>query len=47
MSNEEIITVEERVNKLGIKIDLSYDFGSARSDGCANGKGRAEGGLPQ
>jgi len=33
MSDEEIIkAIEERANKLGIKINLSYDFGSGRSD---------------
>jgi len=33
MSDEEIIkAIEERANKLGIKINLSYDFGSGWSD---------------
>jgi len=33
MSDEEIIkAIEERANKLGIKVNLSYDFGSGWSD---------------
>ena len=33
MSDEELIkAIEERANKLGIKINLRYDFGSGRSD---------------
>jgi len=33
MSDEDIIkALEERANKLGIKINLRYDFGSGRSD---------------
>jgi hypothetical protein len=33
MSEEELIkAIEERANKLGIKINLRYDFGSGRSD---------------
>jgi hypothetical protein len=33
MSDEEIIkSLEERANKLGIKINLRYDFGSDGSD---------------
>jgi hypothetical protein len=33
MSDEELIkAIEARANKLGIKIKLSYDFGSGRSD---------------
>jgi purine-nucleoside phosphorylase len=33
MSDEELIkAIAERANKLGIKINLRYDFGSGRSD---------------
>ena len=33
MLDEELIkAIEARANKLGIKIKLSYDFGSGRSD---------------
>jgi hypothetical protein len=33
MSDKDIIkSLEERANKLGIKINLRYDFGSGRSD---------------
>ena len=44
MSDEEIIkAIEERANKLGIKINLSYDFGSGRSDDAhMTPRGRAQ-----
>jgi hypothetical protein len=38
MSNEEIIkAIEEWANKLGININLSYDFGSGRMRNDARG----------
>ena len=43
ISDEELIkAIEERANKLGIKINLSYDFGGGWSDdarGIANKEG--------